>query len=150
MLFTEGKTIGIGKTEIQNEISPIHPRTLCQRFVANIFFLGLIFNDATAQSQILNSCHDSSSTRAMILEWIKRTSSHVFLRLFYVPATILRELCPWATRFDGKGRTRQRRYTCSFHILDDDVVARPSICGHLTSNVATFLVVELDTRIGGF
>ena len=46
MLFTEGKTIGIGMTDIQTETSPIHPRTLCQRFVANIFLLGLIFNDA--------------------------------------------------------------------------------------------------------
>ncbi len=150
MLFTVGKMIGTGKTDIKNETSPIHPRTLCQRFVANIFLLGLIFNDATAESQIQNSCPDSSYTRAIILEWIKRTSSLVFRRLFYVPATILRELCPWAAGFAGKGRTRQRRSICSFHILDDYVVANPSICGHLTSNVATFLVVELDTRIGGF
>ena len=80
MLFTEGNMIGIGKADTKNETSPTHPRTLCQRFVINIVLLGLIFNDATPQSQIRNSCLDSSSTNAMICEWIKSTSllvSHV-------------------------------------------------------------------------
>lgn len=78
MFFTEGKINGIGKIDTKNETSPINPMALCQRFVANIFLLGLIFNVATAQSQIPNSYLDSPSTSAMIREWIKSTSVHAY------------------------------------------------------------------------